>query len=233
VRLTACVCVSVPSVPWMLKLNVAVVALPTVTVKAAPPEVGTNDDGVNVQVPGAVPAQLRFTLVLYPWSAVSVPFHVIFCPATVEFGVAVTASVKSGAGGVTVSVNVCVFGAGAPVTAAASVTVLGPPSGVSAPVVTVRVTVTGFAAVGFTALDGENRHAAPVGRPLEQLRTTVPENDPAAVTWTVLAFDVPPCATLSAPGFGVEILKSTTCSVSAASCVIACGSVPTACAVKV
>src|ERR1019366_8660018 len=136
-------------------------------------------------------------------------------------------------GGVTVSVNVCVFDAGAPVTAAASVTVLGPPTGVPVPVATVRVTETGLAAVGLTALDGENTQAVPAGRPLGQLRTTVPANDPAAVTWKVLAFDVPPCGALSAPGFGVEILKSTTCSVTAASCAIACGSVPTACAVKV
>jgi hypothetical protein len=217
----------------MLKLNVAAVALPTVTVKAAPAEVGTNDDGLNVQVPGAVPIQLRRTLVLYPWSAVSVPFHVIFWLTTEEFGVAVTASVKSGAGAVTVSVNVRVIGAGAPATVAASVTVIGPPTGVPAPVVTVSVTVTGFAAVGLTALEGENTQAAPAGRPLEQLRVTVPVNEPAAVTWNVLAFDVPPCATLSAPGFGAEILKSTTCSVSAASCVISCGSVPTACALNV
>lgn len=42
--------------------------------------------------------------------------------------------------------------------------------------------VTGFPEVGLTALPGENTHAAPAGNPMGQVRETVPENDPEAVT---------------------------------------------------
>ena len=63
-RLTACECVSVPSVPWILKLNVPVVALATVTVNAAPLAVGTSEEGLTEHVPGAAPVQLRVTVAL-------------------------------------------------------------------------------------------------------------------------------------------------------------------------
>jgi hypothetical protein len=122
--------------------------------------------------------------------------------------------------------------AGAPVAVAASVTISGPPSGVPAPAVTVNVTVTAEETVGLTELDGENTQAAPAGSLTGQLSVTVPAKLPEAVTWNVLAADVPPCATLSEFGLGVVKLKSTTCSVTVASRVIASVSVPTACALK-
>ena len=121
---------------------------------------------------------------------------------------------------------------GAPATVAARVTIFGPPSGVPDPAVTVSVTVTGDEEVGFTELDGENTQAAPEGSPAEQLSATVPAKLPAAVTWNVLAPDVPPCPTLKEFGLGAVRLKSTTCSVTEASRVIALPSVPTACALK-
>jgi len=140
--------------------------------------------------------------------------------------------VKSGAVPVTVSLNVCIFAEGAPAVIAAMVTVVGPPTGVPAAAVTVNVTVTGVEEVGLTALDGENTQAAPAGSPAEQFSVTVPAKLPAAVTWNVLAPDVPPCATLNEFGLGAVKLKSTTCSVIGASCVIVFPSVPTACELK-
>jgi len=122
--------------------------------------------------------------------------------------------------------------AGAPAVIAEIVTVTGPPAGVPAAAVTVNLTVTGDEDVGLTELDGENTQAAPVGRPAEQLSVTVPAKLPAAVTWNVLVPDVPPCPTVSEFGLGAVKLKSTTCSVTAASLVIVFGSVPTACALK-
>lgn len=182
VSATACEWVKVPSVPWTPKLNDPVLALPVVTVNAAPLPVGTKDDGLTVHVPGAAPVQLNATLELYPRSAVSVPLQLTFCPTTVELGVAFTTNEKSGPLPVTVRVKVCVFAAGAPATLAASVTGVGPPPGVPLPAVTVNVTVTGLPAVGFTELDGENWHAAPDGSPLGHESVTVPENEPEAVT---------------------------------------------------
>ena len=140
--------------------------------------------------------------------------------------------VKSGADPVTVSLNVCVLAEGAPAAVAEIVTVVGPPTGVPAAAVTVKVTVTGVEDVGLTELDGENTQAAPAGSPAEQVNVTVLAKFPDAVTWNVLAPDVPPCATLNEFGLGAVKLKSTTRSVTGASCVIAFPSVPTACALK-
>ncbi len=112
------------------------------------------------------------------------------------------------------------------------VTVVGPPTGVPAAAVTVNVTVRGAEDVGLTELDGENSQAAPAGRPDEQPSVTVPAKLPAAVTWNVLAADVPRCPTLNEFGLGTVKLKSTTCRVTGASRVIAFPSVPTACALK-
>ena len=140
--------------------------------------------------------------------------------------------VKSGPAPVTVSPKVCVLAEGAPAVIAEIVTTVGPPAGVPAPAVTVKVTVTGVEDVGFTELDGENTQTAPAGNPAEQLSVTVPAKLPAAVTWNVLVPDVPPCATLNEFGLGAVKLKSTTCSVTGASCIIAFPSVPTACALK-
>ena len=128
--------------------------------------------------------------------------------------------------------NVCVLAEGAPATVAATVTIFGPPSGVPLPAVTVNVTVTGDEDVGFTELDGVNTQAAPAGSPAGQLSVTVPAKLPDAVTWNVLAPDVPPCPTLNELGLGTVKLKSTTCSVTVVLTVIAFGSVPTACALK-
>jgi len=89
--------VSVPSVPWIVKLNVPVVALPNVTANAAPGAVAVTVGGVIPHVPGAPAVHVSATLPLYPYSAVSVPFHVTFRFSTVAFGVAVTAIAKSGA----------------------------------------------------------------------------------------------------------------------------------------
>jgi hypothetical protein len=61
-----------------VKLNVPAVALPNVTVNAAPPTVGISVEGVIPQVPGAPAVHASVTLPLYPFTAVSVPFHVTF-----------------------------------------------------------------------------------------------------------------------------------------------------------
>jgi hypothetical protein len=163
-------------------LKVPVLAFPTITVIAAPLAVGTSDDGLTEHVPGTVPTQLNATLEPYPCNEVSVPLQKTFCPSTVEAGEAVTANEKSAITPDTVNANVCVLAAGAPATFAASVTVVGPPTGVPLPAVTVSVTATGFPAVGFTELDGENTQAAPEGSPLGHVNVTVPANDPEAVT---------------------------------------------------
>jgi len=224
--------VSVPSVPWIVKLNVPAVVLPSVTVNSAPPAVGVTAAGVIKHVPGAPAVHVSATLPSYPSSAVSVPVHVTFSFTTVVFGVAVTAIVKSGTSFVTVKLNDCVLAAGAPVVIAEIVTKVGPPTGVPAAVFTVSVTVTGAEDVGLTELDGENTQAAPVGSPAGQLSVTVPAKLPEAVTWNVLAADVSPCPTLTAFGLGAVKSKSTTCSVTVVSCVMLYGSVPTACALK-
>jgi hypothetical protein len=122
----------------------------------------------------------------------------------------VSVQVKSGDGPVTVNLNVCVLAEGAPVVTAEIVTVVGPPTGAPADAVTVNVTVTEVEDVGITELDGENTQATPAGSPAEQLRVTAPAKLPAAVTWNVLAPDVPPWATLNEFGLGTAKLKSTT-----------------------
>ena len=148
-------------------------------------------------------------------------------------GVGVTAIMKSGAGTFTVSAKVCVLADGAPGVVAEIETVTGPPSGVPNAAVTVRETVTGCDAIGLTELDGENRQFAPDGRPLAQFSVTNPSKLPAADTVNVIACDVSPWPTLNELGLGAVKLKSTTCKTTGASCEIACGSVPTACAEKV
>jgi hypothetical protein len=127
-----------------------------------------------------------------------------------------------------VRLNVCVFAEGAPAVIAESVTSTGPPTGVPAAAVTVKLTVTGEEDVGLTELDGENAQVAPAGNPVEQLSVTNPAKLPKAVTWKVLASDVSPCPTATEFGLGAVKLKSTTCSITVASRVIESGSVPTA-----
>jgi hypothetical protein len=67
--------VSVPSVAWMAKLNVPEVALPNVTVNGAPAAVGASG-GEGTQIWGAPVVQLRVTVPVYPFKAVSVPFQI-------------------------------------------------------------------------------------------------------------------------------------------------------------
>jgi hypothetical protein len=78
-----------------VKLNVPTVALPNVTVNAAPSAVGVNVAGAMVHVAGASAVHVSATLPLYPLIEVSIPFQVMFWFTTVVFGVAVTAIEKS------------------------------------------------------------------------------------------------------------------------------------------
>jgi hypothetical protein len=70
--------VRVPAVPWIVKLNAPVVALPNVIVNGAPTAVGVTVAGVIPHVPGAPAVHVSVTLPLYPFNAVSVPLHVTF-----------------------------------------------------------------------------------------------------------------------------------------------------------
>ena len=70
--------VSVPCVPWIVKLNAPVVALPSVTVNETPLAVGVSVAGVIHHVPGTAPVHVNVTLPVYPFDAVSVPFQVTF-----------------------------------------------------------------------------------------------------------------------------------------------------------
>jgi hypothetical protein len=71
-------CVNIPSVPWIVKLNAPVVALPSVKVNTAPPDVGVSVAGTIPQVVGAPAVHVKCTLPLYPFTEVSVPFQVTF-----------------------------------------------------------------------------------------------------------------------------------------------------------
>jgi hypothetical protein len=104
---------------------------------------------------------------------------------------------------------------------------VGPPSAVPEVAVTVKVTVTGFPAVGLTEAEGKKWQAVPLGRP-EQLKVTGAAKIPEAVTWNVLPGDVAPCATTIELGLGAVRLKSTMCKVTGTSCRSVCESVPTA-----
>jgi hypothetical protein len=74
----AVACVKVPSVPWIAKLNVPAVELPSVTVNTVPPAVGVTVKGEIAHVPGEPAVHVRLTLPAYPFPAVSVPLHVTF-----------------------------------------------------------------------------------------------------------------------------------------------------------
>jgi hypothetical protein len=98
-------------------------------------------------------------------------------------------------------------------------------TGVEAVVVNVSVTVAGNA---DTDADGEKLHVTPTGMPLDgHASVTVPINAPAPDTWNAIPADVLPCCTDTPGGAGGPNEKSTTCSVTAASCVIVDASVPT------
>jgi hypothetical protein len=70
--------VRVPSVAWIVKLNVPAAVLPKVTVNGAPVFIGVTCDGVTMHVAGAPDEHDRLTLLLYPSIAVTVPFQVTF-----------------------------------------------------------------------------------------------------------------------------------------------------------
>src|SRR5450755_1242251 len=68
----------------MVKLKWFSVSLLVVTVKGVPAGVGVSVAGEGLQVKGVVPEQRRFTALLYPPEAVSVPLN-----TAVSFGFAV------------------------------------------------------------------------------------------------------------------------------------------------
>jgi hypothetical protein len=127
---------------------------------------------------------------------------------------------------VTVRLTLRVFAAGAPgVFAEMVIGVVA--SGVEAVAVNVNITVAGKA---DTAADGEKLHVTPAGIPLPgHANVTVPEKAPAPLTTNAIPCDVLPCCTVTLAGDGAPKAKSTTCSVTAASCVVVDASVPTAC----
>src|SRR5215472_13229859 len=99
-------------------------------------------------------------------------------------------------------------------------------SGVEAVVVNVKVTVAGNT---DTVPDGEKLHVTPAGIPLAgHASITVPENAPTGLTTNAIPCDALPCCTETLAGVGAPNKKSTTCSVTAASCVVTPASVPTA-----
>ena len=98
-------------------------------------------------------------------------------------------------------------------------------------VLIVRVTVTGWFAVGFTELEGRKLQVAPEGR-FPQDRFTVSLNDPSPVTWNVTGAEVLEGFTVIFEGEGALKLKSTTFNENVASFVIRFGSVPAPCRSK-
>ena len=70
--------VNVPSVPEMVKVNVPVAALPSVTVNGVPAVVGATACGANTQVAGAPDVHVKATVPLYPFVAVATPYHTTF-----------------------------------------------------------------------------------------------------------------------------------------------------------
>jgi hypothetical protein len=91
-------------------------------------------------------------------------------------------------------------------------------NGVDEVVVNVNVTVVGNTE---TDADGEKLQVTPTGIPLAgHASVTVPENAPAPDTTNAIPADVLPCCTDTPAGAGAPIEKSTTCSVTAASCVV-------------
>jgi len=76
--------VSVPSVPEIVKVNVPVAALPNVTVNGVPAAVGVTFGGANSHVAGAPAVHVSVTVPLYPFDAVSIPFHGTFVFTAVE-----------------------------------------------------------------------------------------------------------------------------------------------------
>jgi hypothetical protein len=94
-------------------------------------------------------------------------------------------------------------------------------------VVNISVTVAGNA---DTDAEGVKLQLTPAGKPLlGQASVTVPLKAPTPVTTNATPPDVLPCATDTLAGEGAPKPKSTTCSVTGASCVTVAASVPTPC----
>ena len=70
--------VKVPSVAWIAKLNVAAVALPSVTTNGAPALVGVTVVGKTLHVGGAPAVHDSVTFPAYPSIDVRVPFQLTF-----------------------------------------------------------------------------------------------------------------------------------------------------------
>jgi hypothetical protein len=93
--------------------------------------------------------------------------------------------------------------------------------------VTVSVTVAGNA---DTDAEGEKLQLTRAGIPLVgQASVTVPLNAPAPETTNATPPEVLPCAIVTLAGDGALNAKSTTCSVTGASCVMLAASAPTPC----
>ena len=88
--------------------------------------------------------------------------------------------------------------------------------------VKVKVTVSGKAE---TEADGAKLHVTPAGMPVGHDSVTVPLNAAPPDTRNVIPWDAFPCCTETLAGEGAPM--STTCSVTAASCVVEPASVPT------
>jgi hypothetical protein len=115
--------------------------------------------------------------------------------------------------------------AGAPdVVAEIVVTVV--PVGVLDVVLNDRLTVAGKLEI---EAEGVKLQVTPVGIPLAgHASVTVPPKDPSADTTNAIADELDPRDTLTLAGLGAPSAKSTTCSVTGASCVVIAASLPTA-----
>jgi hypothetical protein len=91
----------------------------------------------------------------------------------------------------------------------------------------IRVTGTELALVGVTTLEGWNWQLAPTGRPAQESATEL-EKEPAADTVNDTEPLVEPGETLTLPGEGVEMAKSTMWSAKPNLWVIVAESVPAA-----
>jgi hypothetical protein len=198
-------------------------------VNGAPATVGVTEAGTIVHVGGAPVPHVRFTALLYPFAACSRPLMVPFWFACADTDGLLIAIVYVGTGAVTVRLTLCVFAAGAPAVFA-EIVIAVVAIGVLAAAVNASVTVAGKA---DTDADGEKLQLTPAGMPLAGHESvTVPLNDPAPETTNATPPDVLPCPTLTLAGDGAPSAKSTTCSVTAASCVIVAESVPAPCTLK-
>ena len=99
------------------------------------------------------------------------------------------------------------------------------PRGVPAPVLMVKVTVSGLPETGNTELESKLQ-AAPAGNPLQE-RVTSWLNEPEAVTSNAVGPETLEGFTMRLPGAGAVRLKSTICRVREKSRVVVLASLPT------